>query len=92
MEGRYNKERRACASIQCISQSFNNSENRISQNDEMSMGKSAAKLHQRSVDGRVDVADSHCCLKRQVLAQTHESNASRRRGREFLVSGQWQMK
>lgn len=33
------------------------------------MGKSAAQLVQRSVDGRVDVADS--CLKHQILTQMH---------------------
>lgn len=31
------------------------------------MGKSAAQLNQRSVDGRADVADS--CLKHQILTQ-----------------------
>lgn len=49
----------------------------------MSMGKSAAKLDQRSVDGRVGVADSRCCLKHQILAQTHESNASREGAGDF---------
>lgn len=81
-----------CACAQCVSQSFNDLEDRISQNDEMSMGKSAAKLDQGSVDSRVDVADSHCCLKHQILTHTHESNASRRRGWGFLASGLWQMK
>lgn len=41
----------------------------VSQNDEMGMGKSATQLDQRSVDGRVDVADS--CLKHQILTQMH---------------------
>jgi len=62
-----------CASAQYIFQSFNDSEDRISQNDEMSMGKSAAKSDQRSVDSRVDVADSYCCLKYQILSQTRKS-------------------
>lgn len=41
----------------------------VSQNDEMGMGKSVAQLDQRSVDGRVDVADS--CWKHQILTQMH---------------------
>lgn len=43
----------------------------VSQNDAMGMGKSAAQLDQRSVDGRVDVADS--CLKHQTLIQMHKT-------------------
>lgn len=39
----------------------------------MSVGKSAAKLDQRSIDGRVDVANTRCCLKHQILTQTHTS-------------------